>query len=195
MTRRHEKFHGRVEGSGRRCAVPGCGDAGEFRAPVTPGDFDGPGEVRWLCLDHVRQHNSAYNYFAGMSPQEIAEEQSPIPRRESHGGKRFNFTDVGDPGPRWADFDDPFDAIAARFRNGASMREEAVRARFSASEQEALHVLGLGNDADLHGVRKAYAALVRKYHPDRNGGDRRHEARLRAVIDAFQRLKKSPAFA
>ncbi|WP_265587242.1 J domain-containing protein [Sphingomicrobium arenosum] len=194
--KRHEKFHGRVEGAGQRCGVPGCREPGEFRAPLTPGNFDGPGEYRMLCLDHVRQHNSAYNYFSGMSPEEIEEAQSPIPRREDHGsGKRFSFADAGDPGPRWADFEDPLDAIAARFKTGASMREASQRSRFSAAEQEALHVLGLGMDADLHGVRKAYAALVRKYHPDRNGGDRRHEARLTAVIQAFQRLKKSPVFA
>ncbi|MCJ7421384.1 J domain-containing protein [Sphingomicrobium astaxanthinifaciens] len=194
MTKRPEKFHGRVEGAGQRCAVPGCGDAGEFRAPLTPGDFDGPGEVRWLCLDHVRQHNSAYNYFAGMSAEEIEAAQSPIPRRAGEGGRRFAYAPGADPGPRWADFDDPLDAIAARFRDAATMREERRRSRFSAEERGALRVLGLGPEADLHAVRKAYAGLVRRYHPDRNGGDRRHEARLRAVIDAFQRLRKSTAF-
>jgi curved DNA-binding protein CbpA len=37
--------------------------------------------------------------------------------------------------------------------------------------------------------------LVRRYHPDRNGGDRSHEAKLRGVIDAWQTLKAAPAFA
>ena len=195
MARRAEKFHGRIEDAAATCAVPGCAQAGEFRAPLTPGNFDGPGQYRMMCLDHVRQHNSAYNYFAGMSAQEIEDEQSPIPRRETTGTKGFAFSAGGDPGPRWADFDDPLDAIAARFRTGATMREAQARSRFSAEDQQALHVLGLGHDADLAAVRKAYAALVRRYHPDRNGGDRRHEARLRAVIDAFQRLKGSSAFA
>jgi curved DNA-binding protein CbpA len=58
-----------------------------------------------------------------------------------------------------------------------------------------LHVLGLGQDSDLHTVRKRYSELVRRYHPDRNGGDRRHESRLGQVIDAWQLLRKAPAFA
>ena len=192
MVSRHTKWHGRVEGVAETCAHPGCAEAGEFRAPVTPGDFDGPGRYRYLCLAHVREHNAAYDYFDGMSAEEIAEETSPIPRRERR-TRRFAFYEGADPGPAWADFDDPLDAIAARFRGGASMREARARSRFSAAEQEALHVLGLGADALLADVRAAYKKLVRVYHPDRNGGDRRHEARLRAVIDAYERLKGSEA--
>ena len=193
MASRQTKWHGRVEDAQEECAHPGCREAGEFRAPVTFGDFDGPGQYRFLCLDHVREHNARYDYFAGMSAEEIEEECSPIPRREP-GGKRFAFQAAGDPGPRWADFDDPLDAIAARFRGGATMRAAKARSRFGASEQEALHVLGLGHDATLADVRAAYKKLVRAYHPDRNGGDRRHEARLRAVIDAYDRLKDADAF-
>ncbi|WP_342776677.1 hypothetical protein [Hankyongella ginsenosidimutans] len=36
--------------------------------------------------------------------------------------------------------------------------------------------------------------MVRKLHPDAHGGDRRHEAALRRVIDAYTHLAKSPAF-
>ena len=101
---------------------------------------------------------------------------------------------AGDPGPAWADFDDPLDAIAARFRNGASMRKARAASRFSAGEQHALDVLGLDGEAELSDVRARYSALVRKFHPDRNGGDRSHEARLTRVIEAWQLLRKSRAF-
>ena len=54
------RFHGRVEGRAQPCAHPGCEAPGEFRAPGArrPG-FDGPGDWRWLCLDHVREFNAA----------------------------------------------------------------------------------------------------------------------------------------
>ncbi|HLO20237.1 MAG TPA: molecular chaperone DnaJ, partial [Sphingomicrobium sp.] len=39
------------------------------------------------------------------------------------------------------------------------------------------------------------SSLVRRYHPDKNGGDRSHEVRLREVIDAYQLLRRSAAFA
>jgi DnaJ-class molecular chaperone len=56
-------------------------------------------------------------------------------------------------------------------------------------------VLGLGDDADRHQVRQRYSNLVRRYHPDKNGGDRSHERRLGEVIQAYQLLRKSAAFA
>jgi curved DNA-binding protein CbpA len=78
--------------------------------------------------------------------------------------------------------------------------EEAKPARsangqlLSGDDRKALTVLGLGNDADRRAVRSAYSRLVRKYHPDRNGGDRSHEKALQSVLDAYAHLRMSPAF-
>jgi hypothetical protein len=189
-TTRQTKWHGRVEGAKARCSVRGCREPGEFRAPLTPGDFDGPGTWQWLCLEHVRVHNARYNFFDGMSPDEIEAAQSPIA-----GWERATraFAHVGsDAGPAWRDFADPLDAIAARYRPEA--QRQAVD-RFTAQERRALGVMDLTDATDLHKVRKRYSELVRRYHPDRNGGDRSHEAKLIQVIEAWQLLKSAGAFA
>ena len=44
-------------------------------------------------------------------------------------------------------------------------------------------------------LRRRYSELVRRYHPDRNGGDRKFEDRLVRVVEAYQVLRKSSAFA
>ena len=187
-------YDGRVEDVAAECAAPGCRAPGEYRAPLSPSNFDGPGAYRLLCLDCIRDHNARYDFFAGMSAEEILAAQSPIqdhPRRV----RAFSFEKGGDPGPAWQDFSDPLDAISARFRGAGTAREARASSRFSAAEQEALDVLGLKPDTDLHKVRGRYSELVRRYHPDRNGGDRRHEARLTRVIEAWQTLRKAKAFA
>jgi hypothetical protein len=187
---RQTKLHGRVEGAKARCSMRGCREPGEFRAPLSPSDFDGPGSWRWLCLEHVREHNAKYNFFDGMSPDEIEAAQSPIAgwdratRAFAHSGS--------DPGPAWREFADPLDAIATRYR--AEARRPAVD-RFTAKERHALADLGLEDETDLHRVRKRYSELVRRYHPDRNGGDRSNEAKLIRVIEAWQILKSARAFA
>lgn len=191
MASKASKWHGRVERAEGECAVPGCRERGEFRAPLTPGSFDGPGTYRLMCLEHVREHNADYNYFAGMSADEIEEAQSPIAGWNRH-VRSFAYAPDSDPGPAWRDFKDPLDAIAARFRPG---RARPSVARFNAREREAMGVLGLAEDADRTALRKRYSQLVRRYHPDRNGGDRSHELRLSRVIDAYQLLKGSRAFA
>ena len=189
------KFHGRYE-TGRPCAAPGCGESGEYRAPGERGpSADGPGEWRWFCLDHVREFNAGYDWFEGMSADEILAAQSPIAGWRAD--TRAFRADAGVDGvPRWADFDDPLDAIGARaagIRARAAGRQEFVR--FTAGEREALQAMGLGPQTDRHELRKRYSALVRRYHPDRNGGDRSHEGRLQRVVEAYQLLRKAAAFA
>ncbi len=194
--RPNARFHGRVEGAAQECAIPGCPNPGEFRAPPEGGvgsGFDGRRGWRWLCLDHVREFNARYNYFAGMTADEIEAEQRPYAgwERETRA-----FAANGSPGPKWADFTDPLDAIGARF----ARRKEDAAARadgrpLSGDDRKALRVLGLSNDADRRALRQRYSELVRKYHPDRNGGDRSHEGALRDVIAAYAQLKGAAAFA
>jgi hypothetical protein len=182
------RLHGRVEGAQANCAVPGCDAPGEFKAPLQPANFDAPGAWRFLCLDHVREHNTKYNFFDGMTSEEITEAQSPLAGWERP-SRRFA---AGDPPPKWSDFADPLDAISGRF---GRIREAGKRSRFSKPERRALSVLGLGEDADRHQLRQRYSGLVRRYHPDKNGGDRSHEGRLGEVIEAYQLLRKAAAFA
>ena len=190
MASKQARLHGRVEGARARCAVAGCTEPGEFKAPLAAANFDGPGSWRFLCLDHVREHNARYNFFEGMSPDEITEAQSPLAGWERP-SRRFSAAG-SDPPPAWSDFADPLDAISGRFGH---VRERAKPSRFSKDEQRALSVLGLGEETDLHAIRQRYSNLVRRYHPDKNGGDRRHEGKLGEVIAAYQLLRKAPALA
>ena len=193
------RFHGRSQTDGRPSAAPDCQQPGEFRAPGDRrGGFDGPGEWRWLCLDHVREFNAGYDYFAGMSGEEILAAQSPIAGWASETRAFRPTAGVGD-APRWADYADPLDAIGARAAGIKSRAERAARAamdsRFTPDEHKALEVMGLGRNADRKALRSRYSELVRRYHPDRNGGDRKFETRLNRVVEAYQLLRKSAAFA
>lgn len=191
------RFHGRHETSERVCEHPTCSERGEFRAPgQRPNGFDGPGHWRWFCLDHVREFNAGYDWFDGMSAEEILDAQSPASgwRTES---PTFGPRAGVDGMPRWADFDDPLEAISARVGGIRSRAEREARmamsGQWSREEAEALETMGLGSDTDRQRLRRRYSELVRRYHPDRNGGDRRYEARLTKVVHAYQVLRKSSA--
>ena len=192
--RPNARFHGRVENAAAVCAVPGCREPGEFRAPSTsertPGDR--PPAWRWLCLDHVREFNAGYNFFSGMSTEEIEAAQRPFAGWERE-TRAFAHTGADRP-PRWDDFADPLDAIGARFRAAAPRQREDGKP-LSGENRRDLATLGLDHDTDRRALRQRYTELVRRYHPDHNGGDRSHEAKLQGVIGAYQRLKAAPAFA
>jgi len=71
----------------------------------------------------------------------------------------------------------------------------AQQTSLNAGEREALGVMGLDSQADRAGLRRRYSELVRRYHPDKNGGDRSHEGKLQRVVEAYQLLSKAAAFA
>lgn len=133
-----------------------------------------------------------------MSAEEILSAQSPASGWQTE-TRAFRPTAGVDGMPRWADFDDPLDAISARAAGIKSRvqreAELAMDGRFSREEAEALEVMGLGLDTDRRRLRRRYSELVRRYHPDRNGGDRKFEKRLTRVVEAYQLLRQSGAIA
>lgn len=187
------RFHGRVETDGQACAIDGCEEDGEFRAPPIYGarhGYNGPGEYRWLCLDHVRAFNQGYDYFDGMDQEQIFEAQHPVRGWDSN---RRIYEAGPSAAPAWSDFTDPLDAIGARFAASVSRPQKSGRT-ISAGDRKALKTLGLDEKTERGEIRRRYSELVRKYHPDRNGGDRSHEKQLANVIAAYTQLKESPDF-
>jgi hypothetical protein len=202
--RKPRRFHGRVEGTQRACSMAGCAEAGEFRAPPEErASTEGPPQWRWFCLEHIRAFNEQYNFFRGMSTEEIEAAQRPYAGWERETRAFSASAASGTPPPRWADFADPLDAIGARFqaRMAQTAREAAQSAPrgdgkpLSGEDRAALRTLDLAPDADRSALRRRYTELVRRFHPDHNGGNRTHEKALQEVIAAYTHLRKAPAFA
>lgn len=195
----HGRFHGRVGSGTAACAFPACREAGEFRAPNRYGrssSAEGPGDFQLLCLDHIREFNAGYDWFAGMSAEEIAAAQSPVNVWASE-TRAFSASASIDAPPKWQDFHDPLDTISARFHGKmerATPRAASSGAMLNPDDRRALKTLGLGEDADRRVLRRRYSELLRKYHPDKNGGNRAHEKALQDVLAAYTQLKIHPAF-
>ena len=180
------------------CDWPGCAHGATHRAPK------GRGQEReyWrFCLDHVREYNHSYNFFAGMSDDAVARFQKdsitghrPTWKMGQLGGKR-----AGKPSGRgrfsdgYDAADDPFDMfseLGARPRAGQA-RQEAERRTVRNAERKALHSLDLEIDADRSEIKARFKELVKRHHPDANGGDRGSEDKLREIIEAYNYLKSA----
>ncbi|MET3308330.1 DnaJ-class molecular chaperone [Bradyrhizobium japonicum] len=72
-------------------------------------------------------------------------------------------------------------------RARAEARPE-TRKLFNA-KRKALQVMGLNVDATLGDIKARYRAMVKRHHPDANGGDRSTEQRLVEIIKAYHYLK------
>ncbi|MEM6833782.1 MAG: DnaJ domain-containing protein [Pseudomonadota bacterium] len=181
------RYHGRVEhADGRRCAVPGCKEPGEFKVALNPNRrSDEAPQWKWLCLEHVRAHNEGWNYFETLSPEDLLKERQGHPSWDGPTHPfRMNPEDLAS--LRMKDSHGIFSSDA-RFRRFAESGSRTGRP-LTAPEAEALVTLGLSENASSEDIKKRYKILLKRYHPDANGGDRRGEKKMQAVIAAYHRL-------
>lgn len=179
------------------CGWPSCDKPGMHRAPKGRGR---EGEYHLFCLDHVREYNKSYNYFSGMSDDDVAAYQ-----KASMTGHR----------PTWSSGINAW--AATGFRSAAESHVRGYKRDFETvdhfgffksdpqqsqgdrapprpirnAERKSFNTLDLPIESTPEEIKARFKALVKLHHPDSNGGDRGHEDRLREVIQAYNYLKQA----
>lgn len=155
------------------CEWPECDAHGAYPAPYSR---DRAGLHRWFCLEHVRVYNASWNYYDGMNEAEIdADRRSDMVWRR----------------PTWRFGCD------ARFQpcNGTRIHDdfgffgaeaEPPPSATATPEYEALMVLDLRPPVTLTVVKARYKELVKRHHPDANGGDKQAEERFKVISAAYR---------
>jgi len=182
------------EAEGPACEHPGCAGPGTYRAPKGRGQ---EGRYFQFCLDHVRAYNATYNYFAGMTDAAVAayQKDAVIGHRPTwamgvNAAGKAQEAGVEGTMREWRYFD-PLGVL-----NGENFKQARRRAppepkkpRHTGPVRRALDVMGLDETADGPTIKAQYKTLVKRFHPDANGGDRSFEERLRDIIKAHDTLK------
>jgi curved DNA-binding protein CbpA len=174
------------------CQWDGCDKPGNHRAPV---GRHAEGQYFAFCFEHVKDYNKGYNYFSGLSDTEVARYQ-----KEALTGHRPTWSMGVNKSAKWAPamnqaragaskMRDPFGFAGWRLNGGKP--EEPRHRRLKPLETKAFDTLGLAEGATASDIKSRYKELVKKHHPDANGGDRGSEERFRAVIQAYQLLKQA----
>jgi hypothetical protein len=177
----------------RACDHAGCRRAATARAPKSR---DMLHEHYWFCQEHAAEYNRNWNFFAGMSEGAVRDFQKDEmftggrPTWDMKAGRfsreaaAFNHRFQ-----RGEGYHDPFNVFG---RGGPHARQpEPEDRRLGKLERNALAELDLETNADGPKIRTRYTELVRRLHPDANGGDRAGEGRLQKVIRAYQTLRKA----
>jgi hypothetical protein len=171
----------------RLCDHAGCHAAATTRAPKSR---DMPAEHYWFCLPHAAEYNRNWNFFAGLSESEIAER---IASEQATGGRpTWSFKSGArnrEAAAARGEFRDPLGMFAEQQQRTGVRR--ADNARLGKLERIALDDLDLDLAADGPAIRQRYLELVKRCHPDANGGDRSAESRLQKVIRAYKTLQKA----
>ena len=165
----------------RKCDMPGCSDEADHKAPK----HRGLNEYHHFCFEHVREYNKAWNFFEGMSDSEVHEHTV-----NSIYGDR----------PTWkygvnGDFEDHLYRQAWQTYNNTEeepkrQNSHAMGAEYyQGPEREALAIMGLEPPVTLEDIRSRYKDLVKKHHPDLNGGCKKSEELLKSINMAYTILK------
>lgn len=168
----------------RPCDQPGCPHGGEFRAPRSRTDLN---SYYWFCLEHVRAYNASWDFYAGMSADEIERAvrddvtwQRPTwPLGTRVGGRGFTVDE------EQVHIHDPFG-----FFHGEAGQPQPRR-RPESAEEKAMRTLDLKGPVTADAVKARYKALVKIHHPDRNGGDKAAEERFKEIGQAYKVLMDS----
>ena len=194
--RTRRKVEPQAEPAAPVCQWDGCDQKGVHRAPV---GRNAEGQYFMFCFEHVKEYNKGYNFFSGLSDSEVARYQKEAitghrptwtvgVNKNAKNGPTQSQMRSGSAGAQ-ARMRDPFGFVSeARARSG---RPEPRQRKLKTLEAKAFDTLGLTASATTADIKAAYKDLVKKHHPDANGGDRGSEERFRAVIQAYQLLKQA----
>jgi len=181
----------RARENAQRCEWKGCDKKAEHKAPKGRRQ---EGEYHHFCLAHVREYNKSYNYFSDMSE-----------------GEWKNYQDAARTGhrPTWSMADKNTGAASPRGRQAGRPKarkiadplnllgkdgkthntKKPVRRVIHKLQRKSLTALDLDVDATAEEIKLRYKELVKRHHPDANGGDRACEDKLREIIQAYNYLK------
>ena len=179
---------GRAQVDLHTCAIEGCLSAGTHRAPKDRRLT----EYVWLCLDHVRDHNRQWNYYEGMTAEQMEAEirrdttwQRPTWKLGTLGGKPAHWREhLHDPFGFFHDDQEAANAEAHRQRRRASARPSAEET----PEEKSLRVLDMELPLSVERLKARYKELVKRHHPDINPNDPNAEDRLKDIIEAYKTL-------
>ncbi len=204
-----------TRGQVRTCDHPDCQDHAEHRAPKSRGEIR---DYFWFCLDHVRAYNKAWNYYAGMSEDEVEQELQKDTfwhRPTWRLGERRTTVDLGGVGDPFGVFDDGPNGMGlngngvnggSRGANGGKNHDSddkrthdkrddeaymGAALNFGARHTQALAIMDLRPPVSMSSLKSRYKELVKRHHPDANGGSRRAEERLKAINIAYGSLIKA----
>lgn len=181
-----------------RCEWPDCVRAASARAPKSRERLN---DFYQFCQPHAGEYNKSWNFYAGMSEGEIraAQENEAMtggrPTWEMKAGKmsreaaafaaKMGTANTEGTGS-WRD------SFGLFGRRGAyTPPKEEPGAHLGRLERQALADLDLDAGADKAAVKRRYHEMLKRFHPDTNGGDRTAEAKLQRVIKAWKTLKKA----
>ena len=162
------------------CEWDSCNKNGDFKAPL---EKDNSKKFRWLCEEHIKLFNKNWNYFDGMNQNEIEDFlKSDITwhRPTQKFGSSDNFFNI-----LWNN------ALSDKFNffKSDNLDRGFNNRKLSERDKDAFVIMGLDFNTEWPTIQKKFKTLVKKFHPDKNAGNKQFEDKLKKITLAYSHLK------
>ena len=161
------------------CEWMGCNEGGKHKAPT---EKDNSKNFKWLCEHHIKLFNKNWNYFDGMTQNEIEnfiKSDQTWHRPTQKFSSPDNFFNI-----LWNN------ALSDKFKIFRENGEVyGKRKKLCEKDKDAFVIMGLEFNADWSTVQKKFKTLVKKFHPDKHSGNKLYEDKLKKITLAYSHLK------
>ena len=166
----------------RKCDRIDCNKEGEFRAPKSRILLN---EYYFFCLEHVKEYNKSWDFYKGLSVNQIENSM-----RDDIIWNRPSCPLKGNPHKVIEQinnfFSDDFDEFNYRKEDNSFFKNKLLDEKLTKEQNKALFTLGLKLPLTLEKIKKNYKKLVKIFHPDVNGNNKKAEEKFKEINKSYK---------
>tara|TARA_Y100000591_G_scaffold146793_1_gene126063 strand:- start:625 stop:1221 length:597 start_codon:yes stop_codon:yes gene_type:complete len=168
----------------RKCDKENCQEKGEFRAPKSRILLN---QYYFFCLDHVKEYNKSWDFYRGLSVNQIetSMREDIIWNRPSWPLKGNPYKVINEINELYED--DP-NLLNLDRSYGEYFKNKIIDEKLTSEENLALSTLELKLPLTLENIKKNYKKLVKIFHPDVNGNNKKAEDKFKEINSAYKIL-------
>ena len=166
----------------RKCDNPECNEKGEFRAPKSRILLN---EYYFFCLNHIKEYNKSWDFYKGLSVNEIETSM-----REDIIWNRPSWPLKGSPHKVMEQitnlFNNDINDLNIGENNNKYFKNKLFDENLTIEENKALSALNLDLPITLEKIKKNYKKLVKIFHPDVNGNNKKAEEKFKEINKSYK---------
>jgi len=169
----------------KKCDSPNCNEKGEYRAPKSRVMLN---EYFYFCLDHIKEYNKSWDFYKGMSVEQIENSM----RNDTFWDRpswplKNSFKNIFD---EFNEYVEDFVKNDDDKINDTFFKNKLLDESLSLEEAKALKELDLKMPISLEKIKKNYKKLVKIFHPDVNGNNKDAEEKFKQINESYKLLLK-----
>ena len=169
----------------KKCDSPKCNEKGEYKAPKSRVMLN---EYFYFCLDHIKEYNKSWDFYKGMSVEQIENSvRSDTFWDRPSWPLKNSFKNIFD---EFNEYVEDFVKNDDDKINDTYFKNKLLDESLTIEEAKALKELDLKMPISLEKIKKNYKKLVKIFHPDVNGNNKDAEEKFKQINESYKLLLK-----